>query len=308
MRLVTFKLGDAGRARVGAMTPCGNYVVDLSATLPVDDMRQFLEGGASFLARARAAVAAGGHRHPVGGAGAGGGVTLLAPISNPEKLLCVGMNYREHCTEQNYPIPDEPLIFSKFASSITGTGADIHFDSRMTHKMDWEVELCIVVGKEVPRNCPEADVMAHIAGFTVAHDVSARDWQLEKNGGQWLLGKTMDTFSPIGPAIVTTDEMDAERIGNVGIRCFVNGVKVQDSNTNEIIFDTRKLIAWISRFVTLKPGDLIFTGTPSGVGCFRKPPVWLKHGDTVVCEIDGLGKITNSVVDDAVAASQHSKL
>ena len=209
------------------------------------------------------------------------------------------MNYREHCTEQNYPFPEVPLIFSKFASSITagGGGARVHFDSRLTQKLDWEVELAVVIGAEVPRNTSEKDADAYIAGYTVAHDVSARDWQMEQNGGQWLLGKTMDTFSPIGPAIVTKDEVPD--IHNKGIRCYINGKVVQDSNTNEMIHTAPKCVAWISKFITLKPGDLIFTGTPSGVGCFRDPPVWLGHGDVVKCEIDGLGSITNECVDAA---------
>ena len=130
---------------------------------------------------------------------------------------------------------------------------------------------------------------------TVAHDVSARDWQLEKNGGQWLLGKAMDGFAPIGPCIVTSDELADPH--HLGIRCYLNGTIVQNSNTDELIFRTDDLVAWISQFMTLKPGDLILTGTPSGVGCFRKPPLWLKHGDVVTCEIDGIGSITNRVVD-----------
>ena len=133
----------------------------------------------------------------------------------------------------------------------------------------------------------------HIAGYAVAHDVSARDWQMRRNGGQWMVGKTMDGFAPIGPAIVTRDE--AGDIRAKGIRCLLNGVAVQDSNTREMVFGPEEVVAYASRFFTLKPGDLILTGTPPGVGAFRKPPLWLKDGDEVVCEIDGIGRIANRV-------------
>jgi len=175
--------------------------------------------------------------------------------------------------------------------------------------------MVIVVGKE-GRGIPQARAMEYIAGFTVAHDVSARDWQLKKNGAQWLMGKTFDGYAPIGPAIVTTDSFDP---ANAGIRCFVNGKTVQDSSTENLvsccacfqcplprtsktlpisllqIFKTEFLIEWISKHITLKPGDLILTGTPPGVGCFRKPPVFLKSGDVCTVEIDGIGSITNTV-------------
>lgn len=161
-----------------------------------------------------------------------------------------------------------------------------------TKELDFEVELCIVIGKTA-RRVPKAEALDYVAGYTVAHDVSARDWQLKRNGGQWLMGKTFDTFAPIGPAIVTTDE-----VGNIhakGIRCRLNGETVQDSNTSEFVFNVPTVVEWVSKLVTLKPGDLIFTGTPPGVGCFRKPPLWLKDGDVVEVEIDGIGCISNPV-------------
>ena len=142
--------------------------------------------------------------------------------------------------------------------------------------------------------------MQYVAGYTVAHDVSARDWQLEHNGGQWLLGKTFDTFGPLGPAIVTRDSVSDPH--NLGIRCSVNGKVVQDSSTNQLIFKTDHLVSFISGFVTLKPGDLILTGTPPGVGCFRTPPMYLKPGDEVTCEVDEVGAITNTVVAEKTDA------
>jgi len=215
---------------------------------------------------------------------------LLAPIKHPDKVLCVGMNYVDHCTEQKYPIPEVPIIFSKFSSAVCGPNDDVVLDSELTSKLDFEVELVIVIGKG-GKDIPCESALEHVGGYTVAHDVSARDWQMEKNGGQWLLGKTFDTFCPLGPAIVT--DLDPH---NCGIRCRLNGKIVQESNTDQLIFKTEYLVNFCSRFVTLHPGDIILTGTPPGVGCFRKPPLWLKVGDHVECEIDGIGVISNNIV------------
>lgn len=217
--------------------------------------------------------------------------TVLSPITGCEKVLCVGMNYVDHCTEQDVPIPKEPVIFNKFASAIINPGDDIEIFPE-THEMDFEVEMVIVVGKSGKR-IAEQDAMKHVFGYTVAHDVSARDWQLKENGGQWLLGKAFDTGCPLGPAIVTPDEFDAH---NTKLRCVLNGQTVQDSCTDQLIFKTEYLIHYISRFVTLNVGDIILTGTPPGVGCFRKPPLWLKPGDVVKCEVDGIGAIENRII------------
>jgi len=218
---------------------------------------------------------------------------LLSPVPNPEKVICIGMNYYEHCTEQNFPIPTEPIVFSKFSSAVVGPNANVVFDSGLTKQMDFEVELVIVIGKEC-KNVTKDRAMEYVAGYTVAHDVSSRDWQIKFNGGQWLMGKTMDTFCPLGPCITTKDSIDAHTLG---IRCRLNGEIVQETNTKELIFKTEYLLWHISRMITLKPGDCILTGTPSGVGCFRKPPLWLKDGDVVECEIDGIGTVRNLMVD-----------
>ena len=201
---------------------------------------------------------------------------------------------QEHCIEQDVPIPEEPTLFSKFNNTVTKYNGDVVFDSRLTQEMDWEVEMVIVIGKE-GKNIKKENAMDYVAGYSVSHDVSARDWQMKKNGGQWLLGKSMDTFFPYGPYIVTKDEQIDPH--NLGIRCYVNDKLVQNSNTNELVFKTEELVEYISKFVTLLPGDLISTGTPSGVGCFRNPPVFLKHGDRVRCEIDHLGVVENNMVD-----------
>jgi 2-keto-4-pentenoate hydratase/2-oxohepta-3-ene-1,7-dioic acid hydratase in catechol pathway len=257
-------------------------------------MRQLLEefelGGFD---RAKAAATSGKWRVALGA------VRVCAPIYDPEKIICVGMNYYDHCTEQNFPIPKEPVIFSKFASSIVGPDSPVPLEDAETSELDFEVELCVVVGR-AGRRIAKEDALEHIAGWTVAHDVSARDWQLKRNGGQWLLGKTMDGFAPIGPSIVTRDEgPEFADAGTLDVRTTLNGETVQSSNTRELIFKPADVVAFCSRFFTLKPGDLIFTGTPGGVGVFRKPPLFLKAGDEVVCTIGGLGSVRNRVQRDA---------
>jgi len=286
MRLVRFTTAPTSVPRVGVQLHDNGPVADVTAVdakIP-QCMKAVLAGGSEMLARMRAASS-------VARTFAPGEYTLEAPINDPEKVFCVGMNYVDHCTEQNFPIPEEPLIFSKFSSSVCGPNADVLYNPKLVKKMDFEVELVIVVGKK-GKNVSKANAMDYVAGYTVAHDVSARDWQLEKNGKQWLLGKTMDTFCPIGPAIVTKDGLDPHKLG---LRCRLNGDIVQDSNTDQLIFKTETLIEWISALITIKPGDIILTGTPPGVGCFRNPPLWLKAGDVVECEIDGIGVVTNKI-------------
>jgi len=288
VRLVQFEKG--GHVHVGAEVTGHQAIVDLNAVLGKPDltMRGFLDLGEAGLAKAKAAVAhAKSDKKYVVPLSL---VKIKSPITDPDKIICIGMNYVDHCTEQNYPIPEEPIIFSKFNSSISGPGDDIVLE--LTQKLDWEVELVIVIGKK-GRHIAKEDAEQYIMGYTVAHDVSARDWQMERNGKQWLIGKTMDGFCPLGPAIVTKDEI--KNPYNLGIRCFVNDKIMQDSNTKQLIFKGADLVAWCSKFFTLLPGDLILTGTGPGVGVFRKPPVFLKAGDVVRCEIDEIGSITNPV-------------
>ena len=189
-------------------------------------------------------------------------------------------------------IPEEPIVFSKYASTIIGPGDEIRVPPSSS-KTDYEVELVVVIGKR-GKDISEADALDHVAGYTIGHDVSARDYQLEKPGGQWMLGKTFDTFAPIGPEIVTSDEVGDPHA--LGIRCILNGDTVQDSTTAQLIFKVPQLVAYLSHVFTLAPGDLIFTGTPPGVGMARDPQLWLKPGDTVVCEVDGLGRLENDCV------------
>lgn len=185
-----------------------------------------------------------------------------------------------------------PLLFGKFANTISAPGDPIPYDTQITSQLDFEVELVIVVGK-AGRCIPASAALEHIAGYTVANDVSARDIQLKENGGNWMCGKTIDGYAPIGPAIVTRDELGEAT--DLDLRCLVNGETMQSSNTRQFVHTPCAVIAHASRYMTLKPGDLIFTGTPGGVGCFRKPPLWLKDGDVVTCEIDRIGAITNTV-------------
>lgn len=286
LRLVQFE--KDGLTRVGAELGVGGDIVDLTAidgSIPHTTIG-LLQAGEQALAAASAAVASGTHVL------ARSSVKLHAPITGPEKVICVGMNYVDHCTEQNLPVPETPVIFSKFASAIVDPDADVELPPE-TEELDFEVELAIVVGK-AGRRIPESEAMSHVAGYTVAHDVSARDWQLKKNSGQWLLGKTFDTFCPLGPSLVTVAGLSDPH--HLGIRCRLNGEVVQNSNTEQLVHKTQGLIVFISKFITLKPGDLILTGTPPGVGCFRKPPLWLKKGDVVECEIDEIGCIRNVIV------------
>ncbi|XP_070689949.1 fumarylacetoacetate hydrolase domain-containing protein 2A [Pempheris klunzingeri] len=289
MRLVQFHLhGDGGGIRVGVELGEGLGVVDLKAFDPLmpSTMRELLELGDTGLEAAQRALSSGKcvvERSDI---------QLLSPVLAPEKVVCVGMNYRDHCLEQNAPIPKEPIIFSKFPSAITGPFDDIILPSE-SQEVDWEVELAFVIGRR-GKHIKEEDALSYVAGFTVANDVSARDWQMKHNGKQWLLGKTFDSFCPLGPALVTTDAVKDPH--NLAVRCLVNGDTVQSSNTDQMIFKTEALVAWVSKFVTLTPGDVFLTGTPPGVGVFRKPPVFLKKGDVVECQIDQLGSIINKVV------------
>ena len=313
MRLVSFTHPDApGETAVGVLVPLGGahgthtHVVNLTAAFAADGgvplvrgMRQLLEeaDSAGAFDRARAAASSGRWRISLDT------VAIRAPIYDPEKIICVGMNYHDHCTEQNFPIPKEPVMFSKFASSIIGNGEPIPLEEHETAELDFEVELAIVIGRK-GRHIPKEAGLDYIAGWTIAHDVSARDWQMKRNGGQWLLGKTMDGFAPIGPSIVTRDEgapfLDA---GALAVSTTLNGKRMQESNTDQLIFKPADLVAFASRFVTLKPGDLIFSGTPGGVGVFRKPPLFLKDGDHVEVTIDGIGSLQNRVAAGGQAAT-----
>ena len=221
-------------------------------------------------------------------------IDLAAPISNSEKIICIGKNYAQHALEMGSEPPSLPVVFSKFASAINHPGAPIVLPS-LSEQLDYEAELVVVIGKS-GKNITRQTAFEHVFGYCCGNDITARDWQKGKPGGQWLLGKTCDTFAPLGPYIVTADEITDPQ--NLSIQLRVNGELRQDANTSHLIFPIDTLIAHVSQFVTLRPGDLIFTGTPSGVGAGRTPPLFLKPGDQVEVQIDGLGVLKNHVVTE----------
>jgi 2-keto-4-pentenoate hydratase/2-oxohepta-3-ene-1,7-dioic acid hydratase in catechol pathway len=269
----------------------GDKYIDLHATRPdlPQSLRELLAAGPGLLeSAAETAARPDAVRYPAAS------VMLLAPIPDPPKVICIGLNYRDHAAESGAPIPREPVLFSKFSTAIIGPGEAIRLPA-VSREVDYEAELVLVVGKK-GRRLSAAMALEHLAGCTVGHDVSARDWQLKKDGKQWLAGKTFDTFAPIGPHLVTLDELGDPH--NLAIRLRLNGQIMQDSNTREMIFRAGDLLAYISQVVTLEPGDLIFTGTPPGVGFSRKPPVFLKNGDVVEVEIEELGTLHNPVIQE----------
>lgn len=220
-------------------------------------------------------------------------VRLLAPVPTPTKIVCIGLNYRDHCEEDNKPVPERPIIFAKYPTAVIGPGQPI-VRPKLTQQLDFEAELAVVIGRG-GKHVSIEDAPNYIAGYTIGHDVSARDIQF--GDGQWVRGKTFDTFCPMGPALVTPDEVGDPH--KLEIRSLVNGQVMQHSNTRHLVFNSYYLVAFLSQVVTLQPGDCILTGTPGGVGAFRNPPVWLKPGDVVTIEIEKLGALTNPVVDEA---------
>ncbi len=217
---------------------------------------------------------------------------LLAPIRKPGKILCIGLNYRDHALETNSPIPEEPVCFGKFGNTIIGPEDAIRIPA-VSNEVDFEAELVAVIGKTASRVSKE-NAYEYVAGYMNGHDVSARDWQKGRPAGQWLLGKSPDTFAPIGPWLVTADEVGSPN--NLDVTLRLNGEVMQQGNTREFIFGIDEILAHVTQLITLEPGDLIFTGTPPGVGMGRTPRVWMKPGDRVEVEVAGLGILANSVV------------
>jgi 2-keto-4-pentenoate hydratase/2-oxohepta-3-ene-1,7-dioic acid hydratase in catechol pathway len=216
-------------------------------------------------------------------------VRLAPPVTRPAKIIGIGLNYRDHAEEQNVKIPDEPKIFAKFPTTLIGQGDPITWERSVTGQVDFEAELAVIIGKTV-KNCPESEALKTVFGYTCANDVSARDIQL--TSGQLVRGKSLDTFCPLGPWIVTADEIPDP--GMLAIRSRLNGNLMQDGNTQMLIFSVPSLISFLSRSFTLVPGDIILTGTPKGVGVFRNPPVFMKDGDEVAVEVEGIGRLVNT--------------
>jgi 2-keto-4-pentenoate hydratase/2-oxohepta-3-ene-1,7-dioic acid hydratase in catechol pathway len=209
-------------------------------------------------------------------------------VTRPEKIVCVGLNYRRHAKEVNLPIPKQPVLFGKFNNTLSGHNQDVRLPVEVAHKFDYEVELVIVMGKGA-RNVSEADALSYVAGYCIGNDLSARDLQFD-TGGQWLAGKTLDQFAPLGPYLVTADQVNPDALS---IECQVNGETRQASNTDDFIFGTAQVVSYISRHIMLKAGDIIFTGTPEGVilGYPKDRQVWLKAGDKIACRVEQLGEL-----------------
>ena len=214
-------------------------------------------------------------------------------VTHPEKIVCVGLNYRQHAIEIGAPIPKQPVLFNKFNTTLNHHNGTVKLPVDFAKKFDYEVEMVMAIGREA-RMVSEADALSYVAGYATGNDFTARDLQLE-TGGQWMVGKTPDQFAPIGPYLVTADQIDPD---NLKLECRVNGETRQSSNTNDFIFNTRKIISYISRVITLKPGDIIFTGTPQGViqGKPKDQQVWLKPGDKIACSLEKLGELKFELV------------
>jgi 2-keto-4-pentenoate hydratase/2-oxohepta-3-ene-1,7-dioic acid hydratase in catechol pathway len=221
----------------------------------------------------------------------------LAPVV-PTNILCIGLNYKRHAAESNSPAPKYPVLFVKNTAAAQNPGDPIEIPVKLaSSRVDYECELAVVIGKPC-KNVSRADALNYVLGYTCGNDVSARDWQRDGGGGQWCQGKSFDTFCPLGPVLVTRDEIPNPNA--LQIRTILNGETMQDWNTNDMIFDVASIIEFLSASKTLLPGTVIMTGTPHGVGFARNPPVWLKAGDTVTIEIEKIGSLTNPVVNEKV--------
>lgn len=286
MKLLTFSV--EGKARPGALK--GDRVIDLAAAgLPAGPNGGLIEiarGGDAMLDRARKAL-----DDAKAKSYALSEVKVLPPIRQPSKIIAVGLNYIDHCKEANLPVPTEPVLFSKFPSSICGPYDDLSWPTGVAKEVDYEVEMAVVIGKRA-RDVSEKDALSYVMGYTVVNDVSARDLQFT-GAKQWDRSKSMDTFCPWGPYIVTRDEIPDPH--GLQVRTILNGKEMQNSNTKNLIFNVNQIIAYASQGTTLLPGDLIPTGTPFGVGFSRKPPVFLKDGDVCECEVEKVGSIKNRV-------------
>ncbi|MBE2202782.1 MAG: fumarylacetoacetate hydrolase family protein [Chthoniobacterales bacterium] len=218
---------------------------------------------------------------------------LLAPIV-PAAILCIGLNYKHHAAETKAAIPERPILFVKGINAVQNPGDPIEIPTHFaSEEVDYECELAVVIGRSC-KNVSRENALDHVLGYTCANDVSARDWQIKKGGGQWCRGKFFDTFAPLGPVLVTREEIPDPN--TLAIKTVLNGETVQDWNTNDMVFDVPALIEFLSGSTTLLPGTVILTGTPHGVGMAAKPPRWLKPGDTVTIEIERIGRLTNPVV------------
>jgi 2,4-didehydro-3-deoxy-L-rhamnonate hydrolase len=290
MRLYTFETN--GQVRLGAEVPGAGRLIDLNAAEPAvpGDMLGFIQAGPHAQALAssvlqRSATLQKAATYPLAE------VKLLAPIPRPGKILCSGINYRSHLDENpNARLPEEPFFFAKMPSVVIGPGEPI-LHPRRTKQLDYEIEFAAVIGRRMA-SAPESDVMGSIFGYTIVHDVSARDVQFKDS--QITLGKNFDSFCPIGPCVVTADEIPHP--ADVRLRTYLNGEIMQEGSTADWLFSLPQLLSFLSHIMALEPGDVVTTGTPAGVGLFRRPPLFLKPGDVVRLEAEGIGVLENPVV------------
>jgi 2-keto-4-pentenoate hydratase/2-oxohepta-3-ene-1,7-dioic acid hydratase in catechol pathway len=283
------------------LTPSGPRVcvatadgyVDLHATDPgLPKCMKGLLAASPAVRKAAAEAAAGKHAVKY----AANAVKLLPPVPDPGKILCIGLNYRDHAIEGGKAIPAEPVVFAKFPNTLVAHGENVVIP-KVAQKVDYEAELVIVIGKRGKHIPNDKTAFEYVGGYTCGHDVSARDWQFRGEEKQWIIGKTFDTFAPTGPVLVTADELTDPH--NLRIQLRLNGTTLQNSSTKEFIFGVPHLLWFLSQVVTLEPGDLIFTGTPPGVGIARKPPVLLKAGDVAEVEIEKIGVLKNACVAES---------
>ena len=291
MRLVTFFRQN--ESRLGALHTIDgeDLVFDLKQIEPSlpSEMIEFLRGGTSVLKRAENVLSSASQEQGVRFEK----VDLRAPIPHPGKIICVGLNYLDHVIESNSEVPDYPAIFSKYSNAVIGSGGAIEL-SGASDQVDYEAELAFAIGTRA-RHVTEDRAMDYVAGYFPLNDVSARDYQFFSS--QWTIGKTFDTFAPMGPALVTQDSVPDPH--NLRIRLLIGDEVMQDSNTNKLIFKIPYLVAFLSEVMTLEPGDVVTTGTPPGVGFARDPARYLQPGDVVRVEIEGLGVLENPVISGA---------
>ncbi|MGE8321067.1 MAG: fumarylacetoacetate hydrolase family protein [Comamonas sp.] len=286
MRLIAFSQGNGHRA-LGARID-GNQLVDLTAAGLPDTLDALLRQGDAGMQAARAALQQARHVVPLGN------IRYLPPVSNPAKAFAIGLNYVDHAAESNFEPPKHPVVFQRYPSSWVGHGEPL-VRPHVSTQFDYEAELVAVIGKG-GRYIAKEQALEHVAGYSLFNDGSIRDYQLRTN--QWTLGKNFDASGSFGPEFVTADELPAGARG-LRIQCRLNGEVLQDANTRDMIFDVATLVAACSEAMALQPGDLIITGTPSGVGLARSPQVWMKPGDTCEVEVEGMGILRNGIVDEA---------
>ena len=289
MKIITFKFKNkTAQYRIGALIS-ENEIVDLTSlvskeNLSATEILSFFNLENGFLEKAKTEIGQGNlptlNREEI---------KICAPIPHPNKIICIGLNYRDHAEESGAEIPKSPIIFSKFSTCIIGSGEAILLPAKSV-QVDYEAEFAVIIGRRA-KNVSADDAMDYVFGYANFNDVSARDFQFAD--GQWVRGKSCDTFAPVGEYVVTKDEIADPH--NLRIQFRLNNKTLQDSNTGELIFKISELIEFLSQSITLEPGDIVATGTPPGVGFARKPPIFLKDGDTAEVEIEGLGILSNVV-------------